>query len=127
MVIRIFLNSISFAYTLDMLGGDYYVDVDSYRQGNEAQNDLNNPDRVIGKDEKFKYSFIMNSLNLSAFSNITDSSNKFSVFVLTSRASLASLLQLTRIYHLVVTQVLTKTHSNTIGENTITINYQFQI
>ena len=65
----------------DMLGGDYYIDTDSYRTGDQAQNDLNNPDRVIGKDEKFKYNFIMNSLNLSAFSNITYSSNKFTLFV----------------------------------------------
>ena len=75
------LVSNNFAYSLDMLGGDYYVDTDSYRSGDQAQNDLNNPDRVIGKNDKFKYNFIVRSLNLSAFSNITYSNNKFSFFL----------------------------------------------
>ena len=75
------LISNNFAMSQDMLGGDFYIDTDSYRTGDQAQNDLNNPDRVIGKDEKFKYNFIVNSLNLSAFSNIIYTSNKFSLFV----------------------------------------------
>ena len=62
-----------------MLGGDYYVDVDSYRQGNEAQNDLNNPDRIVYKNEKFKYNFNVFSENINLFSMIRYDINKFSL------------------------------------------------
>ena len=78
------LISKSFAYTLDMLGGDYYVDVDSYRQGNEAQNDLNNPNRIIYKNEKFKYNFNVFSENVNLFSMVRYNLNKFN-FVLSPK------------------------------------------
>ena len=51
------LSSLNYANSIDLLGGSYYLDVDSYRRGDEAQNDLNQPDRIITEDEAFKYKF----------------------------------------------------------------------
>ncbi len=64
------LNSHNYANSIDLLGGSYYLDVDSYRRGDEAQNDLNQPDRTIAEDEAFKYNFEINSESVNLFSNI---------------------------------------------------------
>ena len=73
------LSSHNFANSIDLLGGSYYVDVDSYRRGDEAQNDLNQPDRVIGEDEAFKYNFEINSESINLFSNIEFNYKKLSL------------------------------------------------
>ena len=73
------LTSLNFANSIDLLGGSYYVDVDSYRRGDEAQNDLNQPDRVITEDEAFKYNFEINSESLNLFSNIELNYKKLSL------------------------------------------------
>ena len=73
------LSSLNFANSIDLLGGSYYVDVDSYRRGDEAQNDLNQPDRVITEDEAFKYNFEINSESLNLFSNIEFNYKKLSL------------------------------------------------
>ena len=73
------LSSHNFANSIDLLGGSYYVDVDSYRSGDEAQNDLNQPDRVIGEDEAFKYNFEINSESINLFSNIEFNYKKLSL------------------------------------------------
>ena len=73
------LTSLNFANSIDLLGGSYYVDVDSYRRGDEAQNDLNQPDRVITEDEAFKYNFEINSESINLFSNIEFNYKKLSL------------------------------------------------
>ena len=73
------LTSLNFANSIDLLGGSYYVDVDSYRKGDEAQNDLNQPDRVITEDEAFKYNFEINSESINLFSNIEFNYKKLSL------------------------------------------------
>ena len=80
------LTSHNFANSIDLLGGSYYVDVDSYRRGDEAQNDLNQPDRVITEDEAFKYNFEINSESLNLFSNIEFNYKKLS-FNITPKVS----------------------------------------
>ena len=80
------LTSLNFANSIDLLGGSYYVDVDSYRRGDEAQNDLNQPDRVITEDEAFKYNFEINSESLNLFSNIEFNYKKLS-FNITPKVS----------------------------------------
>jgi len=51
------LKSKNFANLTDLLGGNGYLDVDSFNQGPEAQSDLNNPDRVIFEGDTFKYNY----------------------------------------------------------------------
>ena len=64
------LTSLNFANSLDLLGGSFYMDVDSYRRGDEAQNNLNQPNRIIGENDPFKYKFEINSESVNLFSNL---------------------------------------------------------
>jgi hypothetical protein len=62
------LRSDNFAYMLDLLGGNGYLDVDIYADNwDEAQSDLQNPKRVILKNERFKYNFIFKATGLNSF------------------------------------------------------------
>ncbi|HZW77687.1 MAG TPA: TonB-dependent receptor [Flavobacteriaceae bacterium] len=61
------LNSHNYAKMLDLLGGNGYLDVDTFNQGDESQSDLNNPNKVIGKGDAFKYSYEMNASQVDAF------------------------------------------------------------
>ncbi|MCL5127008.1 TonB-dependent receptor [Algibacter sp. L4_22] len=52
------LNSENFAEVLDLLGAETYLDIDGFATNiNEAQNDLLNPNRIVGVGEKFKYDY----------------------------------------------------------------------
>ncbi len=61
------LNSNNFANMIDLLGGNGYLDVDTFNFGDEAQSDLNNPDRVIGEGDKFKYNFELDATDYNGF------------------------------------------------------------
>jgi len=46
----------------DLLGGEYWLDVDQFAErdfgsGNQAQNDMNNPDKVVKTGDKFGYDY----------------------------------------------------------------------
>lgn len=51
------LRSENFANMIDLLGADNYLDVDIFNLGDAQQNDLQNPDRIIGEGDKFRYNF----------------------------------------------------------------------
>lgn len=59
----------------DLLGGTSLVDYDKFaandygRKSDEAQNDLNNPDRVVGVGDKFGYNYNIFVNKLRAFGN----------------------------------------------------------
>lgn len=61
------LNSHSFANMIDLLGGNGYLDVDTFNQGDSAQNDLNNPNRVVGKGDTFKYNYEFDATEYGGF------------------------------------------------------------
>lgn len=61
------LNSENFAQVLDLLGGTAYLDVDSFSEGEEAQNDLLNPNRLVSEGDKFKYHFDLDATVFSGF------------------------------------------------------------
>ncbi|MEL0009500.1 MAG: TonB-dependent receptor [Flammeovirgaceae bacterium] len=75
------LTSLNFANSLDLLGGSFYMDVDSYRRGDEAQNNLNQPNRIIGENDPFKYKFEINSESVNLFSNLEFNVKNFSITV----------------------------------------------
>lgn len=66
----------------DLLGGTYLVDYDKFaandygRNSNEAQNDLNNPNRVIGVDDKFGYNYNIYVNKVRGFGNYEYTANK---------------------------------------------------
>ena len=54
------LKSENFAQTLDLLGGERFLDADPYADNSkEAQNDLRHPNRTVGPGERFKYDFLL--------------------------------------------------------------------
>lgn len=70
----------------DLLGGDFWVDVDQFalRDFNDAdlaQNDLENPNRVIGVGETFGYNYTMNVNRYNVFGQYEYSLRKWEFFV----------------------------------------------
>lgn len=62
------LQSENFANMLDLLGGPSFLDVDLYADTiDEAQSDLQNPNRMVEKNDKFKYNFIFDASILDGF------------------------------------------------------------
>ena len=63
------LKSENFAEVLDLLGASTYLDVDGFATfSNEAaQNDLRNPNRIVGEGDKFRYNFNMFANEISGF------------------------------------------------------------
>ena len=61
-----YYRGMNFMTVLDLLGGDFIVDVDKYAErdfaGNEniIQNDLNNPNRIVKVGDRYSYDYDMN-------------------------------------------------------------------
>lgn len=57
----------------DLLGADFYVDINKYAEQdnpnnfNIIQNDLNNPNRILGEGDKFGYDYIANIKRLAGW------------------------------------------------------------
>ncbi len=61
------LRSKNFQNVLDLLGGTYFSDTDGFYTGDQAQPDLNNPNRTVGVGDKYGYNYILNANTLDAF------------------------------------------------------------
>ena len=61
------LLSHNFANILDLLGGDHFLDVDSFSEGEEAQNNLLHQNRLVREDERFKYNYDLSANYLGGF------------------------------------------------------------
>lgn len=75
------LTSLNYANMLDLLGGNDFVDLDQYAVGSASQNDLNNPDRSVGINDKFQYNYRINAAELKAFGQVQLSTNKYDSFL----------------------------------------------
>ena len=76
------LKSENYANMLDLLGGNGYLDVDIYADNiDEAQSDLQNPNRIIEKNDRFKYNFNFNASELNGFVQTQYSNRKIDAFV----------------------------------------------
>ncbi|MCF6223514.1 MAG: TonB-dependent receptor [Flavobacteriaceae bacterium] len=76
------LRSENFAWMLDLLGGKGYLDVDSYENNiQEAQNDLNNPNRIVLENERFKYNFNFDTKVYSGFAQTLYSTRKLDAYL----------------------------------------------
>ncbi|SRX73202.1 TonB-dependent receptor [Aequorivita antarctica] len=75
------LNSNNFANMIDLLGGNGYLDIDTFELGDAAQNDLNNPNRVIGEEEIFKYNYELDATDYSGFAQAQFSYSKVDFYV----------------------------------------------
>lgn len=61
------LKSHNFKNLLDLLGGTSYTDYSQYGIGDQHQNDLNNPFRVIGVGDTYGYNFNLNAITYNGF------------------------------------------------------------
>ena len=76
------LHSQNFAEVIDLLGGIGYLDVNNFADtARQMQNDIANPDRVVGVGDKFRYNFNLNSAFVNAFVQAQFKYNKVDFFV----------------------------------------------
>jgi len=61
------LKSHNFQNLLDLLGGTHYNDFDAFYTGDQAQSDLNNPNRQVGEGDTFGYNYNMLANQYDAF------------------------------------------------------------
>ncbi|UMB59640.1 TonB-dependent receptor [Lutibacter sp. A80] len=74
------LSSNNYGNMLDLLGGNGFVDLDQYAEGDARQNDLNNLNRLVTVGDKFQYNYIINASVTSVFGQLQFSKNKLDYF-----------------------------------------------
>ncbi|HET8885758.1 MAG TPA: carboxypeptidase-like regulatory domain-containing protein [Salinimicrobium sp.] len=75
-------RSKNYAKVNDLLGGTGYLDVDAFSENSdEAQNDLQNRNRIVGIGDKFKYNFLLNANIFDAFAQFRFDYNQWEFFV----------------------------------------------
>jgi hypothetical protein len=76
------LKSHNFANILDLLGGNGYLNVDSFSETfDEAQNDLRNPNRLVKVGEKYRYNFEIEATIIDAFAQAQFQYDKVDFYV----------------------------------------------
>ena len=74
-------QSENFASMLDLLGGNSFLDVDLYADNiNQAQNDLQNPNRLVIKNDRFKYNYIFDANLMNVFTQTQYHTKKIDAF-----------------------------------------------
>lgn len=61
------LRSHNHQYLLDLLGGQFYYDVDQFFVGDAAQSDLNNPNRQVVEGDSYGYNYLLHALTFDGF------------------------------------------------------------
>ncbi len=61
------LKSHNFQNMLDLLGGEYFSDIDPFYSGDQTQSDLNNPNRQIKVGDEYGYNYNLNAIVMNAF------------------------------------------------------------
>ena len=76
------LKSENFAKVVDLLGGNGYLDIDTFADSfDEKQNNLLNPLHIATEGDKFKYDFIVRSNVMDAFAQAQFKYNKVDFFI----------------------------------------------
>ncbi|MBT7815155.1 MAG: TonB-dependent receptor, partial [Polaribacter sp.] len=75
------LRSKNFAEVLDLLGGVGYLDINNFADTEvQMQNDVLNPNRVVGVGDKFRYNFNLSSVLINAFAQVQFKYNKIDFY-----------------------------------------------
>ncbi|OYU83466.1 MAG: TonB-dependent receptor [Flavobacterium sp. BFFFF2] len=61
------LSSHNFQNMLDLLGGQYFNDIDNYGRGIQQQPDLNNQNRIVGVGDSFRYNYYLYANTIDMF------------------------------------------------------------
>jgi len=74
-------KSENYAYMTDLLGGEGYLDIDSFADNLEqAQKDLQHPNRIVGEKEKFRYCYELYGSTLNTFLKTSYASKKSNIY-----------------------------------------------
>ena len=57
----------NYAQIKDLLGANYYKDLNKYANAGEEENDMNNPGRILHVGDQFKYHYLINASIIDAF------------------------------------------------------------
>ena len=83
------LKSHNFQYLLDLLGGEYFEDIDAFYKGDQSQSDLKNPNRHVKSGDVYGYNYNLLATTIDAFTQFKFSYNKID-FYLTQSFSIAN-------------------------------------
>lgn len=61
------LKAHHFQHLLDLLGGEYFMDIDAFYNGNQAQSDLRNPNRQVKVGDHYGYNYNLLATTVDAF------------------------------------------------------------
>lgn len=75
------LKSENFQNVLDLLGGQYYNDVDQFFVGDQSQPNLLEPNRQVVEGDRYGYNYILHADVLQAFTQFKFSYNKFDFYL----------------------------------------------
>lgn len=74
------LDSDNFAHVLDLLGGQFFTDIDDFSTGDARQSDLNNPNRRVGVNDRFAYNYEIESNNIESFVQLQAAVGNFDLY-----------------------------------------------
>lgn len=75
------LHSENFQYMLDLLGDNPLLDNDTFYTGTQSVSDLNNPNRLVYKNERYGYNYILRATTVDAFTQFKFTYRKFDFYV----------------------------------------------
>lgn len=75
-------NSANFQNVLDLLGGNYYLDIETFGSTEaEQQSDLNNPGRTVGVGDAFGYYYNIHATKMEAFTQFKFTYSKVNFYL----------------------------------------------
>ena len=66
---------------LDLMGGQYFLDVDTFFTGDSAQSDLNNPNRQVGEGDTYGYDYLLHALTFDGFTQFKFTYDKINFYL----------------------------------------------
>ncbi len=75
------LHSHNYQKLTDLLGGAYFVDIDGFYSGTQAQSDLNNPNRMVKIGDTYGYNYQLSATVIDAFTQFKFSYHKIDFYL----------------------------------------------
>ena len=75
------LKSHNFQNLLDLMGGEYFADIDPFYSGNNAQSDLNNPNRYVVEGDEYGYNYNLFATVFDGFTQFKFNYRKFNAYL----------------------------------------------
>ncbi len=75
------VTSDNYARVMDLLGANYYLDINKYALDTEKDNDMNNPNRRVKEGDIFKYNYRIDGGIADAFAQLSFTYNKVDFYL----------------------------------------------